>query len=153
MEPYARLAVGVELPPEPGDDISAAHEKTIAEMVLPSRIRRGSAPVHDGHDPLAAAVRDLEQQRPVRAPHFPGFQQEEVRGELDLTLRVPRSSVEVHHAPVLLRLRANREVDPADDLLEGPDLAEALAARHFDALPNFYPRHPRGSGKAGEDDD
>src|SRR5262249_32679088 len=109
----------VDLPADPHDRVAEAHQKAIAEIVFGRRIGRAAA-VESVQDDFVATVEDVHQRDAVSGR---GLRPEdvEIRRELDETGGVDRRLVEIDDQAIAPRLRIDREVDRADDLLVAGD--------------------------------
>src|SRR6476469_5330379 len=83
------LAGNVVLPSHPGDGVSLAHEKAVAKLALTA--------IHKGKNPAPAPVGNFKQHSLVALSHVFGFEQIKIGGELNFTLRIARSLIQVHY--------------------------------------------------------
>jgi len=90
-------------------------------------ILRGRGALESGQDALGAAVAGFVKEDAVSAGGVDGFQQVEVRVELDLAVLVPGSEREVDHHPVCRELGIEGEVHLPHELLVGAREPETAA--------------------------
>ena len=127
----------VELPPDPDQRVSLAHEEAVSHLRRSRRVRAARRPIEAPQHPLVAAIGNLEQQHAVAARGVDRLQDEQVGGEVHLAVRLRGGVDQVHDALVVPVARIDRELDPAHQLLVGPGRAERLPVGD---------RHPRRDG-------
>jgi hypothetical protein len=91
----------VPLPADPCHRRAPAHQEPVADLLRGRGVRRAASAVHQREDSLSAAIGDFEKKRPARSRRVLRLQDVEVRRELDLPRRVPRSQAEVHDGPIV----------------------------------------------------
>ncbi len=144
---------GVELPAEPDQREALTHQEAVAEVRLLGRIDRAASLIEQGKHALAAAVRDLHQQRPVALRRILRTEHVEVRGEGDLSPLVGCGSADIDDRAVESVVRGDGEVDRADDLLVATGKAEGLAVEDVLALLDLHSGDSRlGNRREGNEE-
>jgi hypothetical protein len=126
----------VEFPAEPHQRVALLQQEAIAEIGFVARIVRSPQIERPQHG-LAAAVRDLEQQRMIAVLGIARLQTIEIGRELHQPVLIARRPGDVGDDFVGRQIGIDREISFADDALIRSGRGESLAVQNIAALGNF----------------